>query len=125
MVNNAEKAQDSYKSRMAQKWGIPVVSTEFIHKCVEAGKLVEVDPYVVVGKTAAKEFNSGKIIGMLHMHLCVTIHQYLWSNCVVACTYMYVCVNDYSALLLPKNTFLNCFYYFVCVGCGVRRRNKI
>ncbi len=69
MVNNAEKAQDSYKSRMAQKWGIPVVSTEFIHKCVEAGKLVEVDPYVVVGKTAAKEFNSGKIIGMLNIEV--------------------------------------------------------
>ena len=64
MVNNAEKAQDSYKSRMAQKWGIPVVSTEFIHKCIETGKLVEADPFVVVGKTAAKEFDTGKIVGM-------------------------------------------------------------
>ena len=59
-----EKAQDSYKSRMAQKWGIPVVSTEFIHKCIETGKLVEADPFVVVGKTAAKEFDTGKIVGI-------------------------------------------------------------
>ena len=65
MVNNVEKAQDSYKSRMAQKLGIPVVSADFIQKCVECGKLVEADPYVVVGKTAAKEFDTGKIIGMI------------------------------------------------------------
>lgn len=64
VVNDAEKAQDSYKSRMAQKWGIPVISTEFIHKCVEAGKLVEADPFVVVGKTATEEFDNGKIVGM-------------------------------------------------------------
>ena len=58
-----EKAQDSYKSRMAQKWKVPVLSVEYITKCVEAGKLLEVDPYVVVGKTASEEFSSGKIVG--------------------------------------------------------------
>lgn len=63
VVNNAEKAQDSYKSRIAQKWGVPVVSVDFIHACVDRGKLLEVDPYLVVGKTAAQEFSSGKIIG--------------------------------------------------------------
>jgi len=41
-----------------------VVSTEFIHKCVEAGKLVEIDSYVVVGKAARKGVEL-KIIGML------------------------------------------------------------
>ena len=63
VVNNAEKAQDSYKSRMAQKWKVPVLCVDFIHKCVEAGKLLEVDPYVVVGRTTAEEFGSGKIVG--------------------------------------------------------------
>ena len=65
MVNNAEKAQDSYKSRIAQKWGVPVVSVDFVHQCVERGQLLEADPYVVVGKTAAEEFSTGKIIGIL------------------------------------------------------------
>ena len=62
-MNNVEKAQDSYKSRMAQKWGIPVVSVDFIDRCVEDNCLLEVDPFVVVGKTAAKEFSTGKIVG--------------------------------------------------------------
>ena len=64
VVNNVEKTQDSYKSRMARKWGIPVVSMEFVSRCLEEGKLLEVDSFIVVGKTAAQEFSSGKIIGM-------------------------------------------------------------
>lgn len=59
-----EKAQDSYKSRMAQKWGIPVVSLDFVYKSVDAGKLLEADRFIVVGKTAAEEFSAGKIIGV-------------------------------------------------------------
>ena len=63
-MNNVEKAQDSYKSHMAQKWGIPVVSMEFVNQCLVEGKLLEVDSFIVVGKTAAQEFSSGKIIGV-------------------------------------------------------------
>ena len=63
IVNNVEKAQDSYKSRMAQKWKVPVLSVDYISKCVEAGKLLEADPFVVVGRTASEEFRSGKIVG--------------------------------------------------------------
>ena len=63
VVNNAEKAQDSYKSRMAQKWGIPVVNMEFVDKCIGAKKLLEADQFIVVGKTAAQEFSTGKIVG--------------------------------------------------------------
>jgi len=65
VVNNVEKAQDSYKSRMAQKWGIPVVSMEFVDKCIEAGKLLEADQFIVVGKTAAQEFSTGKIVASM------------------------------------------------------------
>lgn len=67
-MNNVEKAQDSYKSRMAHKWGIPVLSMEFVDRCLEEGKLLEADSFIVVGKTAAQEFSSGKIIGVF---LCV------------------------------------------------------
>ena len=30
VVNNAEKSADSYKGHMAQKYGIPIVSTSFV-----------------------------------------------------------------------------------------------
>ncbi len=63
VVNNSEKAQDSYKSRMAAKWGIPIVSLAFIAECLSVGRLVETDQFVVVGRTAAEEFSSGKIVG--------------------------------------------------------------
>ncbi|XP_064404134.1 protein mono-ADP-ribosyltransferase PARP4-like isoform X3 [Halichondria panicea] len=65
VVNNAEKAQDSYKSRMATKWGIPVVSLAFVAECLSAGKLLEADKFLVVGKTAAEEFSTGKIIASM------------------------------------------------------------
>ncbi len=76
MVNNVEKAQDSYKSRMAQKWGAPVVTTEFINKCIEKGVLLDTDPFMVVGNTADKEFSTGKIIGVyvcVYVHVCVCV----------------------------------------------------
>jgi hypothetical protein len=60
-----EKAQDSYKSRMAQKWGIPVVSVSFIERSVEGGKLLEADEFVVAGKTASQELSTGKIVASL------------------------------------------------------------
>jgi poly [ADP-ribose] polymerase len=81
VVNNVEKAQDSYKSRMARKWGIPVVSIEFVSRCLEEGKLLEADSFIVVGKTAAQEFSSGKIIGM-----CLCSNWAIWQK-VLACKF--------------------------------------
>ena len=63
VVNDVEKAKDSYKSRMAAKWGIPVVSLDFIDACLEAGTLLEPDKFIVVGKTASEQLSSGKIVG--------------------------------------------------------------
>ena len=48
---------------MAQKWGIPVVSIKFIEDCIENGKLLEPDQFVVAGKTPSEELSSGKIVG--------------------------------------------------------------
>ena len=48
---------------MAQKWGIPVVGLEFVDKCLEGGKLLEADPFVVAGKTAAQQFSTGMVVG--------------------------------------------------------------
>ena len=65
VVNNADKSAESYKGRMAQKYGIPIVSTSFIDASVESGELVEPDDFLVVGKTAAEQFQTGKIIGTI------------------------------------------------------------
>ena len=65
VVNNADKSAESYKGRMAQKYGIPIVSTSFVDVSVERGELVEPDDYLAVGKTAAEQFQTGKIIGTI------------------------------------------------------------
>ncbi|XP_065907778.1 protein mono-ADP-ribosyltransferase PARP4-like isoform X3 [Dysidea avara] len=62
VVNNAEKSSESYKGRMAQKYGIPIVSTSFVDDSIEKGELLEPDDFLVVGKTAAEQFQTGKII---------------------------------------------------------------
>jgi hypothetical protein len=45
------------------KYGLPVVSVDFIHDSVDQGKLLNTDNYILVGKTKSEEFNSGKILG--------------------------------------------------------------
>ena len=71
MVNNADKSAESYKGRMAQKYGIPIVSTSFVDVSVERGELVEPDDYLALGKTAAEQSQTGKIIGTI---ICVLHH---------------------------------------------------
>ena len=73
MINNADKSAESYKGRMAQKYGIPIVSTSFVDVSVERGELVEPDGYLAVGKTAAEQFQTGKIIGTVYKSLCVCV----------------------------------------------------
>ena len=87
-MNNVEKAQDSYKSRMAQKWGIPVVSVMFIESCIESGKLLEPDQFVVAGKTPSEELSSGKIVGKT----CFIHHPKIESLCFF-CIYKVVLVS--------------------------------
>ena len=41
----------------------PSLTTHPSHRCVEEGKLLESDQFVVVGKTAAEQFSSGKVVG--------------------------------------------------------------
>mgnify|MGYP003692038365 CR=1 FL=1 len=65
MLNDVEKADVSYKCKMATKFHIPVVSLDFIFDCVSQGKQLDSDDYLLVGKTKAQEFSSGKISGEL------------------------------------------------------------
>jgi hypothetical protein len=66
VVSDAEKSRGSpsYKCRMAGKYGVPVVSLKFLEECCKAEKLLDPDPFVVIGKTASQEFSSGKIVGL-------------------------------------------------------------
>ena len=87
MVNNAEKSADSYKGRMAQKYGIPIVSTSFVDVSVERGELVEPDDFLAVGKTAAEQFHTGKIIGNItcvFVCMCVCAHACVHTNIYVS-----------------------------------------
>lgn len=61
VCNDAEKADISYKVKMAAKYSIPVVSIAYIDKSVESGKLLNTDDYLIVGKTKSEELGSGKI----------------------------------------------------------------
>ena len=94
VVNNADKSAESYKGRMAQKYGIPIVSTSFVDVSVERGELVEPDNYLAVGKTAAEQFQTGKIIGTA---ICLAI-LYM-SFCVCVCVCVRVCV--YAVCTVP------------------------
>ena len=64
VCNDAEKADISYKVKMATKYSIPVISVAYIEKCVEGGKLLNTDDYLMVGKTKSQELGSGKISGL-------------------------------------------------------------
>ncbi|KAI0229496.1 Protein mono-ADP-ribosyltransferase PARP4 [Lamellibrachia satsuma] len=62
VVDDRENASDTYKARTALKYRVPVVSLNFIDACLEAGRLLDADSYIAVGKTKAQEFGSGKIV---------------------------------------------------------------
>ncbi|XP_033740043.1 protein mono-ADP-ribosyltransferase PARP4-like isoform X2 [Pecten maximus] len=61
ICNDPAKADISYKCKMAQKYGIPVVSVSFLYDCVEKGRLLSTDDYLVVGKTRSQKLGSGRI----------------------------------------------------------------
>ena len=62
MVTNNTSAEPSYKTKTAIRYGIPVVSVNFINACMEHGKLVDVDQFLVFGESASSQFKSGKIL---------------------------------------------------------------
>ena len=62
LMNNAEKAQDSYKAKTALKKGIPIVGIGYLDACIEAQKLLDPDKYLITGSTASSSFGEGKIL---------------------------------------------------------------
>ena len=66
VASNGAKTADSYKGRTAQKQGVPIVGVSFIEKCVEEGRLLDKDDFLLVGTTANMQFGSGKITSEKH-----------------------------------------------------------
>ena len=65
VCNDSEKANISYKCKMAARYGLPVVTVDFIHDCVDEGRILNTDNYILVGKTKSQELSSGKIPGKM------------------------------------------------------------
>lgn len=63
VCNDPEKADISYKCQMAAKFGLPVVSIQWINQCVEKGTLLDTDDFLVVGKSRSERLKEGKISG--------------------------------------------------------------
>ncbi|XP_022100686.1 poly [ADP-ribose] polymerase 4-like isoform X2 [Acanthaster planci] len=62
VASNGPKTADSYKGRTAKKQGVPIISMGFIERCLEEGRLVDHEDFLLVGKTSSMQFSSGKII---------------------------------------------------------------
>ena len=44
------------------KYGIPVVSIDFVEACIAKGKLLDTDEYILYGEKASSSFSCGKIL---------------------------------------------------------------
>jgi poly [ADP-ribose] polymerase len=69
VASDPEKCDVSSKCRMAVKYGLPVVSLDYIWDCVQQGKRLSVDRYTIGGKSKALDFRSGKISGGFGLYL--------------------------------------------------------
>ena len=62
VVSLSQDSEPSYKIKTATKYGIPVVSVDYIDACIGNGKLLNTDEYILFGENASKSFKSGKIL---------------------------------------------------------------
>ncbi|XP_067050666.1 protein mono-ADP-ribosyltransferase PARP4-like isoform X2 [Acropora muricata] len=68
VTSNAERTLTSYKGRTAQKYGIAVVSYEFLAECIKAGQLLDPQPYLLSETKESQSFCSGKITTKSQTH---------------------------------------------------------
>ena len=70
MCDSGEKADTSYKCRMAMKYGIPIVSPEYLWQSVNGGVLQKTDDFIVAGKSKSDTLKEGKITGKKPFPIC-------------------------------------------------------
>jgi poly [ADP-ribose] polymerase len=75
VASDPEKCDVSSKCRMAVKYGLPVVSLDYIWDCVQQAKRLSVDRYTIGGKSKALDFRSGKISGGLNILINMGLHD--------------------------------------------------
>ena len=63
VTGNSDRTLSSYKGRTAVKYGIPVVSFDFITECIKSGKLLDPQPFLLSETLESQNFGSGKIVG--------------------------------------------------------------
>ncbi|XP_012936925.2 protein mono-ADP-ribosyltransferase PARP4, partial [Aplysia californica] len=61
VTSDPEKVDVSSKCRMAVKYGLPVLSLDYVWDCLRAGALYDTSSYVVGGKSSVLDFKAGKI----------------------------------------------------------------
>ncbi|XP_071961516.1 protein mono-ADP-ribosyltransferase PARP4-like [Antedon mediterranea] len=61
IVSNGNQAELTYKGRTAQKHDIPIVTVEFIYRCVNEQKVLNFTDYLATDGKQVKEFEKGKI----------------------------------------------------------------
>ncbi|CAG5135718.1 unnamed protein product, partial [Candidula unifasciata] len=66
VTSDPEKCDVSSKSRMAVKYGLPVLRLDYIWDSLDADKLLPYDSYIVGGKSKVLDFKSGKISAVTH-----------------------------------------------------------
>ena len=69
MTGNSEKTLSSYKGRTAIKYGIAVVSFDFVKECIKSGKVLDPQPYLLSETRESQNFSSGKIAGRSYIHV--------------------------------------------------------
>lgn len=67
MTGNSERTLSSYKGRTAVRYGIAVVSFDFVKESIKCGKLLDPQPYLLSETRESQNFSSGKIAGGLYI----------------------------------------------------------
>ena len=70
VVSAKEDSEPSYKIKTALKYGIPVISTDFVTACIEKGKLLHPDDFIVFGTKPTNNFSSGKVTSTGKLSIC-------------------------------------------------------
>ena len=61
ICSKGDGATDTFKCRLALKYKIPVVSADFLHRCVEEGCWVDPEPFYIAGETSSQLLHRGLI----------------------------------------------------------------
>ena len=65
LVLDTTEKLESYKCRQARKLSIPIISSEYVTKCVEEERLLTIKGFLMEKSVTSQKFEKGKIAGKL------------------------------------------------------------